>query len=445
MHNDEDRIARVAYHGGPPGVRDVVRNEDQRTTSRFRPLDARVEVPPELKHYSERHWFLAAQVAEVAKHNVPACQDYMDLAAMIQRGDLVTVPAVTESYILFGIGERANEEPFSRYEEDRSIELYNDSQLNDAYKQIEADIAAAQEMTADPDMREFAQEEIEAGKARLEQNALELQKLLLPRDPNDERNIFLEIRAGTGGDASALFAGDLFRMYVRYAERQRWAVELVSESPSELGGYKEVVARLAGQGVYSKMKFESGGHRVQRVPETEAKGRVHTSAATVAVLAEPDDVEINLKPEDYRLDKFCASGPGGQHVNKTESAVRITHAPTGIVVQCQSERSQHMNKAQAMRVLRSRLYEKAMREQEEKAAQFAKEKKAIEWGSQIRSYVLAPYRLVTDHRTDIKIGNVDAVLDGKIDEFITAFLLHQAGERERQAAPPRAQEESKAK
>ena len=228
--------------------------------------------------------------------------------------------------------------------------------LYQQWQQTEADLVSAQEMMADPEMKDLAEEEMKAARERLPQLESDLQKLLLPKDANDERNVFLEIRAGTGGDESALFAGNLFRMYTRYAERQRWQVEVVSASESEIGGYKEVIARIIGNGVYSKLKFESGGHRVQRVPETEAQGRIHTSACTVAIMAEADELEdVQINPADIRIDTFRASGAGGQHINKTDSAVRIVHLPTGIVVECQDGRSQHKNKAQALSVLAARI------------------------------------------------------------------------------------------
>ena len=239
------------------------------------------------------------------------------------------------------------------------VELYK------SYRKSEDDIAAAQEMAADPAMREFAEAEIKETRERLTTLENRLQTELLPKDPNDERNIFLEIRAGTGGDESGLFAGDLFRMYSRFAERNKWQVEVISQSPSELGGYKEIIARIIGQGAYSKLKFESGGHRVQRVPATETQGRIHTSACTVAVLPEADEVaDVVLNPAEMRIDTFRASGAGGQHINKTDSAIRITHLPTGIVVECQDDRSQHKNKARALSVLAARIKDQQVRDQQ---------------------------------------------------------------------------------
>jgi peptide chain release factor 1 len=290
------------------------------------------------------------------------------------------------------------------------------------FARAEADLATAVELAHDPQMRDFADEERKAAEARLASLGGELQAMLLPRDPNDERNVFLEVRAGTGGDESALFAADLFRMYARYAERQGWRVELVSESPSDLGGYREVIARIAGHGAYAKLKFESGGHRVQRVPETEAQGRIHTSACTVAVLPEADPVaDVTINPADLRIDTFRSSGAGGQHVNKTDSAVRITHLPTGIVVECQDDRSQHRNRAQAMSVLASRLADKERREREQKEA--AHRKSLIGSGDRserIRTYNF-PQGRVTDHRINLTLYRIDAIMQGDLDEIIDAL------------------------
>ncbi|MDR5171847.1 peptide chain release factor 1 [Methylobacillus flagellatus] len=297
-----------------------------------------------------------------------------------------------------------------------------------AYEQAGNDIKEAQAMLSDPEMKEFAQEELEAGKQRLEDIAEELQKLLLPKDPNDERNIFLEIRAGTGGDESALFAGDLFRMYSRYAERQRWKVEIVSASESEVGGYKEIIAKIEGLGAYSRLKFESGGHRVQRVPETETQGRIHTSACTVAVLPEVDEVsDVTINPADIRIDTFRASGAGGQHINKTDSAVRITHFPTGIVVECQDGRSQHSNKAQAMQVLAARIKAKQVDEQQSK---IASERRSLigsgDRSERIRTYNY-PQGRITDHRINLTLYKIDAITEGDMDELINALAAeHQA-------------------
>ncbi|HEY5862362.1 MAG TPA: peptide chain release factor 1 [Casimicrobiaceae bacterium] len=292
------------------------------------------------------------------------------------------------------------------------------SRLHD-YEKAEADLAGATAFAHDPEMKALAAEEAADAQARIDRIAGELQAMLLPKDPNDERNVFLELRAGTGGDESALFAGSLFRMYTRYAERRRWKVEIVSESASDLGGYKEVIARVVGGGAYSKLKFESGGHRVQRVPETEAQGRIHTSACTVAVLPEADpDADITINPADLRIDTFRASGAGGQHVNKTDSAVRITHLPTGIVVECQDDRSQHRNRAQAMAVLASRLVDKQRQERQQKEA--AHRKSLIGSGDRserIRTYNF-PQGRVTDHRINLTLYKIDAIMDGDLDELI---------------------------
>ncbi|MGB7478946.1 MAG: peptide chain release factor 1 [Burkholderiaceae bacterium] len=302
------------------------------------------------------------------------------------------------------------------------VALYGD------YRGAGADLQAAQQMLSDPEMKEFAQDEIGAARERMEALELDLQKMLLPKDPNDERNIFLEIRAGTGGDEAALFAGDLLRMYTRFAERQRWQVEMVSESPSEIGGYKEVIVRVVGHGAYSKLKFESGGHRVQRVPETEAQGRIHTSACTVAVMPEADGVgEVQINPSEIRIDTFRASGAGGQHINKTDSAVRITHLPTGIVVECQDDRSQHKNKAQALSVLAARIKDVQLREQQSQEA--ATRKSLIGSGDRserIRTYNF-PQGRMTDHRINLTLYKLDFIMDGDLEELTNALAAeHQA-------------------
>lgn len=297
-----------------------------------------------------------------------------------------------------------------------------------AYAQTETDIADATLMLEDAEMKELAELEITEGKARLHELEMQLQTELLPKDPNDERNIFLEIRAGTGGDESALFSGDLLRMYTRYAERQRWKVEIVSESMSELGGYKEVIIKIIGRGAYSRLKFESGGHRVQRVPATETQGRIHTSACTVAVMPEADEVaDVNLNPADLRIDTYRASGAGGQHINKTDSAVRITHLPTGIVVECQDDRSQHKNKAQALSVLAARIKDKQLREIAAKEA--ATRKSLVGSGDRserIRTYNF-PQGRITDHRINLTLYKIDAIMDGDLDELLGALATeHQA-------------------
>jgi peptide chain release factor 1 len=291
-----------------------------------------------------------------------------------------------------------------------------------AWRRANEDAAAADTMRADPEMREFADEEGAAAAARAEQEREVLERLLLPRDPDDHRDVILEIRAGTGGDESALFAGDLLRMYLRYAERQRWQTELMSESPSDLGGYREVILRVAGDRVYARLKFESGGHRVQRVPETEAQGRIHTSACTVAVMPEADEQgEVQISPDELRIDVFRASGAGGQHVNKTESAVRITHLPTGIVVECQDDRSQHRNREKAMRVLAARLKDRRL--QEAHAKESAHRKSLIGSGDRserIRTYNF-PQGRVTDHRINLTLYKIERIMDGELDEVIDAL------------------------
>ncbi len=285
------------------------------------------------------------------------------------------------------------------------------------------DITSAEEMLADPEMRDLADEELKGAKVRRDALELELQKQLLPKDPNDERNIFLEVRAGTGGDEAAIFAGDLFRMYSRYAETRRWQVEVLSESTGEHGGYKEVIARVIGQGAYSRMKFESGGHRVQRVPETEAQGRIHTSACTVAVIPEPDETEpITINPADLKVDTYRASGAGGQHVNRTESAIRITHLPSGIVVECQEERSQHKNRAKAMAYLQARL--NTMEREKQQSQQAATRKLLVGSGDRserIRTYNF-PQGRVTDHRIELTLYKLEQVMEGELDSLIDPLI-----------------------
>ena len=297
-----------------------------------------------------------------------------------------------------------------------------------SFTRAEDDLASAQQMLSDPEMKAMAQEEIETSKATIEKLEGELQILLLPRDPDDGRSVFLEIRAGTGGDEAALFSGDLLRMYTRYAERMGWKVELMSESASELGGYKEVVARLEGDGAYGRLKFESGAHRVQRVPATETQGRIHTSACTVAVLPEADPaVDIVINPADLRVDTFRASGAGGQHINKTDSAVRLTHLPTGLVVECQDDRSQHRNREKAMQVLAARLKDQQQRERHDKEA--AQRKSLVGSGDRserIRTYNYPQGRL-TDHRINLTLYKLQAILEGDLDELTGALLAeHQA-------------------
>ena len=296
------------------------------------------------------------------------------------------------------------------------------------YRKAEAGVNSAQAMLADPEMKDLAEEEIRACREEMARLEGELQRALLPVDPNDDRNLFLEIRAGTGGDESALFAGDLFRMYARYAERQRWKVEVISQNPSDLGGYREVILRIVGAGAYSKLKFESGGHRVQRVPATETQGRIHTSACTVAVLPEADELaDVVINPAEIRIDTYRASGAGGQHVNKTDSAVRVTHLPTGIVVECQDDRSQHKNKAQALSVLVARIKDKQTREQQ---AQIASTRKSLvgsgDRSERIRTYNF-PQGRITDHRINLTLYKIDAIMDGDLDELIGALSAeHQA-------------------
>ena len=293
------------------------------------------------------------------------------------------------------------------------------------YKKVLEDLEANKEMLeeeSDKEMREMLSEEISMLSEQETELENKIQIMLLPKDPNDDKNVFVEIRAGAGGDEAALFAANLFRMYTKYAESQRWSVELMSSNETDIGGFKEVVFMIKGSGAYSKLKYESGVHRVQRVPDTESSGRIHTSTATVAVLPEVDDVDIEINDKDLRIDVFRASGNGGQCVNTTDSAVRITHIPTGIVVQCQNERSQFANKDTAMTMLKSKLIELKDRAHKEKIEDLTGELKDMGWGSQIRSYVFHPYNMVKDHRTNEETANVNAVMNGEIDQFITTYL-----------------------
>ncbi len=298
------------------------------------------------------------------------------------------------------------------------------------YQNALENIAEAKGMLndSDPEMRALGQEEIERGAKLIEALELELQTLLLPKDPNDDNNIFLEVRAGTGGDEAALFAGDLYRMYLRYAELRRWQIEVINDSPGEHGGHKEIILRVIGNGAYSRLKFESGGHRVQRVPETESQGRIHTSACTIAVMPEVSEVERQeINPADLKVDTYRASGAGGQHVNKTDSAIRLTHLPTGIIVECQDERSQHKNRARAMSLLQARIYNAELEKQN--AEQAATRKSLVGSGDRserIRTYNF-PQGRITDHRINLTLYKLDDVMQGNLDPVINPLISeHQA-------------------
>ena len=309
-------------------------------------------------------------------------------------------------------------------------ELENVVRCYSEFVRVKSDLAEAELMLEDddPELQQMARDELESGGEQLADLERELQTLLLPRDPRDSHNVFLEIRAGTGGDEAAIFSGDLFRMYSRYAEAKHWKLEILSERPGEHGGYKEIIARVEGRDVYAHLKFESGAHRVQRVPETESQGRIHTSACTVAVMAEADDVdEVDLNKADLRVDTFRASGAGGQHVNKTDSAVRITHLPSGIVVECQDERSQHKNRARAMSLLQSKLLSSA---QDKQAAEQAEERRNLvgtgDRSDRIRTYNF-PQGRITDHRINLTLYKLDEVMQGELDAVIEPLRQeHQA-------------------
>ncbi|MCK4951514.1 MAG: peptide chain release factor 1 [Gammaproteobacteria bacterium] len=296
------------------------------------------------------------------------------------------------------------------------------------YREILQSLKNAQEMLNDPEMRELAEDEINQAKEGKVELELNLQKLLLPTDPHDNSNIYLEVRAGTGGDEAALFAGNLFRMYSRYAEIRGWQVEIISESTGEHGGYKEIISRIVGRGAYSRLKFESGVHRVQRVPETESQGRIHTSACTVAVLPEVEEVDhVDINPADLKVDTFRASGAGGQHVNKTDSAIRITHLPSGIVVECQDERSQHKNRARAMALLKARMLDIEQQKQQSEQA----EDRRLQVGSGDRSERIRTYNFpqgrMTDHRVNLTLYKLDEIMTGSLDMVIDPLINeHQA-------------------
>ena len=298
-----------------------------------------------------------------------------------------------------------------------------------ALQQAEQAIAEAREMLSDPELRELAQEELTRTKEQRERLAEELKRLLLPRDPNDEKSVVLEIRGGVGGEEGALFAADLLRMYTMYAERRGWQLEIVSQNVTELGGVKEVCATVEGDGAWSRLKFEAGTHRVQRVPETESGGRIQTSAATVAVMPEAEETELSIDPKDLQIDTFRSSGAGGQHVNKTESAIRITHLPTGTVVECQDERSQYKNKDRALSILRARLYEQAIQEQ----AQAVAGQRRSQVGSGMRNERIRTYNFpqgrVTDHRIGLTLYKLDAVMNGELEELVEGLSLAEQRER----------------
>ena len=311
-----------------------------------------------------------------------------------------------------------------RSEISRLVEAYQ------VYKKVKEEIQQSQDLLleSDEEMRELAKAELQTLKERLAGLEEELKILLLPKDPRDEKNVFLEIRAGTGGEEAALFAASLFRMYSKFAEKKRWRVEVMSENPTGLGGFKEIIALVEGKGVYSVLKHESGVHRVQRVPVTEASGRIHTSAVTVAVLPEADEVEVEINPNDLRIDVYRSSGPGGQSVNTTDSAVRVTHIPTGMVVTCQDEKSQHKNKAKALKVLRARLLDKLMEAQRSEISEQRKSQVGSgDRSERVRTYNF-PQNRMTDHRINLTLYRLDSVMEGDLDEMTNALTAHYRAE-----------------
>ncbi|QKJ86957.1 Peptide chain release factor 1 [Paramixta manurensis] len=302
-------------------------------------------------------------------------------------------------------------------------QLTDVSQCFRQWQQVQDDIETAESLLSDVEMRDMAQEELKEARARSEQLEQQLQVLLLPKDPDDERNCFIEVRAGTGGDEAAIFAGDLFRMYSRYAESRRWRIEMVSASDGEHGGYKEVIAKVIGEGAYGRLKFESGGHRVQRVPETESQGRIHTSACTVAIMPEVPEAELpEINPSDLKIDTFRSSGAGGQHVNTTDSAIRITHLPTGIVVECQDERSQHKNKAKALSVLGARIHAAEMAKRHAEVASTRRNLLGSGDRSDRNRTYNFPQGRVTDHRINLTLYRLDEVMEGKLDALIEPIV-----------------------
>jgi peptide chain release factor 1 len=345
--------------------------------------------------------------------------------------------AVSEKYdeltrLLTDPAVAADHQKYQKYSKERSdiedvVNHYRSYQ--DTVKQIRESEEIVGDKKADPELREMADTELKELRPRVEQLEQELRLMLVPKDPRDERNVFLEIRAGAGGDEAGLFAAELFRMYSRYAEKKRWKVTLLDMSTSGVGGAKEVIAQIQGKGVYSRLKYESGVHRVQRVPATEASGRIHTSTVTVAVLPEADDVDVQIEQKDLRIDTYCSSGPGGQSVNTTYSAVRITHIPTGEVVACQDERSQLKNRVKAMKILQSRLLEKEREKRDAEEAQARKSQVGTgDRSEKIRTYNF-PQSRVTDHRVGVSLYKIDAVMDGDIDEFIDALAAAANAER----------------